>query len=231
MEVLPRSVGAAAENMARDLLLLEAYPRPLVPRFRAYGWSEPAHTFGVSQRWAEWRPAVPVSSALVRRPTGGGLVSHHDDWTFALALPAGHPVAELEAVRSYAVVLGALGTALGRQGCEVAQVPLPSGARPYLAPSVCGQRPEPHDLVTAGSGRKVAGAAQKRTRDGLLLQGYVDRDALPGCDWISLSAGFAAELARALGTQPREVAAPAIEPDRESLAVARFASREWNERL
>lgn len=231
MDVLPSSDGSAVENMARDLLLLEAYPRSGTPRFRTYGWTEPAHTFGVSQRWSEWRPRVPASSALVRRPTGGGLVSHLADWTFSLALPASHPVVELEAIRSYAVVLGALGSALRRQGCEVLQVPLPPGARAYLAPSVCGQRPEPHDLVTVGEGRKVAGAAQKRTREGLLLQGYVDREALPACDWTALRAVFAAELARALGSEPREAGPPATDPAREAEALARLGSREWNERI
>lgn len=231
MDVLPRTDGAAVENMARDLRMLEAYPRPASPRFRTYGWTEPAHTFGVSQRWSEWRPRVPADSVLVRRPTGGGLVSHLHDWTFALALPSSHPVFGWEAIESYAVVLGALETALRRQGCEVLRVPLPEGPRAYRAPTVCGQRPEPHDLVAPADGRKVAGAAQKRTRDGLLLQGYVDRLALPGCDWPGLGAGFAEELGKALDSPAREVAWPAAEPEWEQATLARLASREWNERL
>ncbi|MFN7340626.1 MAG: lipoyl protein ligase domain-containing protein [Opitutia bacterium] len=230
MDLLPRTVGAAAENMARDLLLLEAYPRSEVSRLRLYGWSEPAHTFGISQRWAEWRPRVPATSALVRRPTGGGLVSHLEDWTYALAVPSGHPVFALEAILSYEVALGALAEALRRQGMDVAQVPRPSGPRGYQAPTVCGQRPEPHDLVAGREGRKVAGAAQKRTRGGLLLQGYVDRAVLPGCDWLRLERDFPETLAKALGTSPHPVETPALDGAALAAETARFASAGWNER-
>ncbi len=230
MDLLPRTEGAAAENMARDLLLLEAYPRAEVPRLRLYGWSEPAHTFGVSQRWAEWRPRVPATSALVRRPTGGGLVSHLDDWTFALALPASHPAFGLEAIRSYALVLGALAEALRLQGRDVRQVPMPAGPRAYQAPTVCGRRPEPHDLVAGPEGGKVAGAAQKRTREGLLLQGYVERAAVPGCDWARLERDFPAALADALGAAPKPVGMPTTDAATLAAAWSRFASAAWNER-
>jgi len=231
MELLPRTDGTAAANMARDLLLLESHPRAEVPRLRLYGWSEPAHTFGISQRWEEWRPQVPSPSVLVRRPTGGGVVSHLDDWTFALALPATHPVCALEAILSYAVVLGSLAEALRLQGLDIAQVPMPEGPRGYRSPTMCGRRPEPHDLVAGADGRKVAGAAQKRTRDGLLLQGYVDRGSLPRCDWSRLGRDFPAALAGALGGRVNPVDDPLPGSPALAEATARFASAEWNRRL
>lgn len=231
MDILPWSESTAALNMARDLLLLEAYPDPSAPRFRAYGWSEPAFTFGVSQRWSEYRPRVPAGAALVRRATGGGLVSHLSDWTFALALPSGHPVVELEALESYAVVLRALESALRAQGQPVARVPSGGGPRAFQAPSVCAERPEPHDLVHAPSGSKVAGAAQKRTRDGLLLEGYVWKPSLPGLDLPRLAEDFPAALSAALGSRPRSVGEPAYPKDASAAMAARFTSAEWNERL
>jgi lipoate-protein ligase A len=167
---------------------------------------------------------------LVRRPTGGGLVSHLEDWTYALAVPSGHPVFALEAILSYEMALGALAEALRRQGMDVAQVPRPSGPRGYQAPTVCGQRPEPHDLVAGREGRKVAGAAQKRTRGGLLLQGYVDRAVLPGCDWLRLERDFPETLAKALGTSPHPVETPALDGAALAAETARFASAGWNER-
>ena len=230
MDILPWSESTAALNMARDLLLLESYPDPRVPRFRAYGWSEAAFTFGVSQRWADYRAKVPASSTLVRRATGGGLVSHLEDWTFALALPAGHPATELEALESYAIVLRALGVALRAQGQPVSMAPAPSGARGFSAPTVCAERAEPHDLVHA-DGRKVAGAAQKRTRDGLLLEGYVWKPFLPGLDLVRLARDFPDALADALGTSARPVAEPAYEKAAASAAAERFGSSAWNERL
>jgi len=228
---LPRSDATAALNMARDLLMLEAYPEPARCRFRCYGWAEPAFTFGVSQRWAEWRERAPAGCALVRRPTGGGLVSHLADWTFALVLPAGHPVHDLDALDSYGAVLEGLERAIRAQGLDVRRVPRPSGERRQSPPSVCSDRPEPHDLVRAADGAKVAGAAQKRGRHGLLLQGYVDRAALPGCDWDRLERDAAAELAARLGSGLRRVPEPAYAPSLAGELAARFASREWNERL
>ena len=231
MDHLPRSDATAALNMARDLLMLEAYPEPARARFRCYGWAEPAFSFGVSQRWAEWRPRAPEACALVRRPTGGGLVSHLGDWTFALVLPPGHPVQDLDALESYGVVLAALERALLAQGLPVRRVPRPEGERRQSAPAVCAERPEPHDLVRADDGRKVAGAAQKRGRDGLLLQGYIERAALPGCDWPRLEADAAAALAEALGTAPRAVGEPSYPKETAAELAARFGSRAWNERL
>lgn len=231
MDVLPRTDATAALNMAQDLLLLEAYPRPALPRFRSYGWAEPAYTFGVSQRWSDWRPRAPSGCTLVRRPTGGGLVSHLGDWTFALAVPADHPLVGLEALASYGTVLRALERALVRLDQPVAGVVAPAGPRAYRAPEVCAERPEPHDLVRSDDARKVAGAAQKRGRDGLLLQGYVDRATLPGCDWGRLGSVFAQELGLALASPATEVDAPVYDQGRASDAASRFGSREWNERL
>lgn len=217
--------------MALDLLLLEAYPDAARCRLRCYGWAEPAYTFGVSQRWGEWRPRAPEGCALVRRPTGGGLVSHLADWTFALVLPAGHPVHDLDALESYGAVLSGLERAMLAQGLDVRRVPRPEGERRQTAPTVCAERPEPHDLVRASDGLKVAGAAQKRSRDGLLLQGYVDRRALPGCDWARLETDLATALGETLGTPARAVGAPTYPKEVAAELAARFASKAWNERL
>lgn len=173
MDVLPRQTADAVANMSADYLLLEHYPRPERIRFRPFGWSGPAYTFGVSQPWAKYRAQVPAHYPLVRRCTGGGLVSHLDDWTFALVIPAGHPLYVADAMASYAAVHEALATALQAQGQPVKLAPTPSGERPFQSPDACAQRAEPNDLVRSDDGRKVAGAAQKRTRSGLLLEGYV----------------------------------------------------------
>ncbi len=231
MHILPWSESTAALNMARDLLLLQAYPDRETPRFRAYGWSEPAFTFGVSQRWADYRCKVPAGATLVRRATGGGLVSHLEDWTFALVLPVSHPVFGLEALESYGVVLLALEQALRAQGQPVVRVPSPSGPRGFHAPEVCANRPEPHDLVETVSVRKVAGAAQKRTREGLLLEGYVWKPFLPGLDTRQLLTDFTVQLAEALGTQTKTVAEPLYSKDLAAAAAEKFSSQAWNERL
>ena len=173
MDVLPRQAADAVANMAADLMLLESYPSPKNIRFRAYAWSEPAFTFGVSQSWAQYREIVPARYPLVRRSTGGGLVSHLEDWTFALVIPDGHPLFKADAMASYAAVHEALLQALVIQGQPVKLAPMPAGTRDFQSPDDCAQRSEPIDLVRSDDGRMVAGAAQKRTRSGLLIEGYI----------------------------------------------------------
>ena len=231
MDVLPRQAADAVANMAADLLLLESYPSPKNIRFRAYAWSEPAFTFGVSQSWTKYREIVPARYPLVRRSTGGGLVSHLDDWTFALVIPEGHPLFKADAMASYAAVHEALLQALLLQGQPVKLSPMPTGTRDFQSPDDCARRAEPNDLVRSDDGRKVAGAAQKRTRKGLLIEGYIWRPFLPGCDW----GRFEKDFLQTLGDVLKSPAIPVPEPiynqfDHEG-TWGKFSSREWNERI
>lgn len=231
MDVLPRQTADAVANMAADYLLLEHYPRPDRIRFRPFAWSEPAYTFGVSQPWAKYRAQVPAHYPLIRRCTGGGLVSHLDDWTFALVIPAGHPLYAADAMASYAAVHDALAAALQAQGQPVKLAPAPTGERPFQSPDACAQRAEPNDLVRSDDGRKVAGAAQKRTRRGLLLEGYVWRPFLSDCDWRRFERDFTAALGAKLGSEPSPVTEPVYDQLDHETSWARFNSREWNERI
>jgi lipoate-protein ligase A len=153
--ILPTRTGGAAENMALDFLLLQRYPPPAVPRFRHYAWRSPAFTFGYSQKISFVRQELTarVGTAasgldICRRPTGGGLVDHRDDWTYALVIPRGQALEELRATQSYRVVHEALAQALIAQGVPaktmVERVELPSspsGLRgaDEVAPAPAGQ--------------------------------------------------------------------------------------------
>ena len=87
-------------NMALDEALLESAPELGRPVLRFYGWTEPAASFGYSQRWAEIEK-LTVLRPLVRRPTGGGLVPHDKDWTYSLVFPPEHFWYRLKAAESY----------------------------------------------------------------------------------------------------------------------------------
>src|SRR3954464_14433149 len=114
LHVLPVRTGAAAENMALDFLLLQRYPAPTEPRFRHYEWRGPAFTFGFSQKIEFVRANLPAGEAfdLCRRPTGGGIVDHRNDWTYTLVLPRGHALYDERAANSYRVVHECLAKAL-----------------------------------------------------------------------------------------------------------------------
>jgi lipoate-protein ligase A len=163
--LLDSGVQPAAWNMAFDEALLEAAPRLGRPVLRFYGWTEPAATFGYSQSYREIE-SLTALRPLVRRPTGGGLVPHNGDWTYTLVFPPGHPWFGLRARASYERVHGWVCRAFTRLGLptKLAPVSLPGHGQCFVGA-------EQFDVLLAGA--KIAGAAQRRTRTGLLIQGSV----------------------------------------------------------
>ena len=155
-----------AYNMALDEALLRAAPRLGVPVMRFYGWTEPAASFGYFQAYADVECMTPLRP-LVRRPTGGGLVPHDADWTYSLAFPPSHEWYHLSAKESYQWVHEWIQAAFA--SLNVATELASACLKPL--PGQCFQGHEMFDLLWHG--RKVAGAAQRRTRDGLLIQGSV----------------------------------------------------------
>lgn len=157
---------AAAFNMALDEALLESVSRLGSPVLRFYGWTQPAATFGYFQHFAEIESTTPLRP-LIRRPTGGGLVPHTADWTYSLAFPAGHEWHLLRAEESYRRVHEWIHRAFTHLGV---QTELASCCK-KTAPGQCFVGHEKSDLLWHGS--KIAGAAQRRNKLGLLIQGSV----------------------------------------------------------
>ncbi len=163
---LPSGSGDPALNMALDEALLQAMPRLGQPVLRFYAWTEPAASFGYFQRYAdvEW---MTLLRPLVRRPTGGGLVPHDADWTYSLAFPTSDEWYSLSATESYRRVHEWIQAAFAnlKVATELASACQKSQA------GQCFRGHEKFDLLWRG--QKLAGAAQRRTRDGLLIQGSV----------------------------------------------------------
>lgn len=246
LDLLPLRTGSAAENMAVDFLLLQRYPGPPVARFRHYGWRRASFTFGYSQRISSVQAqlmqlgADPAAVDLCRRPTGGGIVDHRADWTYALVIPRGHPLESARAAHSYRLVHEALAKALRTQGvpAEVKPGPLPSDLvtpredRAREAPAgVCFEQAETFDVIHGTTGAKIAGAAQKRNKHGLLFQGSVWQPAAGALDldWEKFHHDFGAQLASALGLEPSLAPWPEFNDDEVSALTEQYASAEWNE--
>ena len=233
LETLSFRTGGAAENMALDFLLLQRYPRAAAPRFRHYGWHRPAFTFGYSQKFSFVQTQLPPGERFdtCRRPTGGGVVDHRDDWTYALVIPRGHPLEELRATQSYREVHEALAAALGAQGVPAAtkQVREPEATEPGPA-GLCFQRAEIFDVVHERTGEKIAGAAQKRNKQGLLFQGSIWRPAAgTALDWARFHDDFVAHLAKALAAAATPTPWPDLSEDELNALVEHYSTPEWNE--
>lgn len=164
--LLQSGARLAAENMAVDEVLLEAASQIGQPVLRFYSWGEHAATFGYFQRFSEAAQMTRLRP-LIRRPTGGGLVPHEADWTYSLVFPPAHPWYTLKAVESYQRVHEWIRAAFTQAGIAAE---LSSGRRKEF-PGQCFVSAEQFDLLWQN--RKIAGAAQRRSRHGLLIQGSI----------------------------------------------------------
>jgi lipoate-protein ligase A len=246
LHLLPTRTAGAAENMAIDFLLLQRYPEPAAPRFRHYEWRGPACTFGFSQKIAFVREnlAAGQSFDLCRRPTGGGIVDHRNDWTYALVLPRGHALYDARATQSYRLVHECLAGALAALG-QPAEVKT-EGERVERAdpnalfgeascgqaappPGVCFQRAELYDVVNPRTGAKIAGAAQKRNKHGLLFQGSIEKSSIGAVGWEEFQAHFTAALAQVLGGETADVPWPDLNEDEVAGLIEQYAAPEWVE--
>lgn len=167
--------GEAAFNMALDEALLESVARLGAPVLRFYSWSQSAATFGYFQHYAEIEQTT-LLRPLIRRPTGGGLVPHDADWTYSLAFPPGHEWHELRAEESYRRVHEWIQAAFTKLGVATELAPCCK----KTAPGQCFVGYEKFDLLWHG--KKVAGAAQRRNKLGLLIQGSVQPPPI-GLKW------------------------------------------------
>jgi lipoyl(octanoyl) transferase len=234
--ILPSAYGDAATNMAVDASLLYTLPKS-ISVFRHYGWTEPAITFGYTQAYAEVLATSDKDIYLCRRITGGGIVDHRNDWTYALVIQAARTAPQAPAVELYETIHRCIQTTLNQLSVpsQLAPCPRACGQTPYVKKSGANQcfvQPAANDVIRP-DGVKIAGAAMKRSREGLLVQGSIDRAALPeNFDFTSFAKNLpillseqldipigASEDLRALFNGPR------IQEERQ-----RFASDTWKKK-
>ena len=237
LDILPMRVSGAAENMAVDFLLLKRYPPKgggPHARFRHYEWRQDAFTFGYSQRIGFVRTQLPADDRvdLCRRPTGGGVVDHRNDWTYALVIPRDHALCEVPAPESYRMVHECIAEALISLGEDVVlkkETDREEDEAAARGPTVCFQRPERYDVVRTDDGEKVAGAAQKRAKEGLLFQGSIARGAVASkLDWSAFECAFIERLAKAMNAEPAETPWPDFAEHELEGLVEQYSNDEWN---
>ena len=239
LHTLPVRTAGAAENMALDFLLLQRYPAPEAARFRHYEWRTLAFTFGLSQAMDYIRANLPSEASakeglphsasfdLCRRPTGGGLVDHRNDWTYCLVIPRAHALFEAPATQAYRDVHAALAVAMQALGEPVA---LQETRHPTEeGPTICFERPELYDVLNTATGQKIAGAAMKRNKHGLLLQGSIEKSRVGAIDWEKFQDRFEAELARTLGAARTPTPWPEISEAEVEGLIEQYSSPEWME--
>jgi lipoate-protein ligase A len=164
--VLDSGLCDCAFNMAFDETLMEFAPEFGRPVLRFYGWTQSAASFGYSQQISDIE-RVTTLRPLVRRPTGGGLVPHDADWTYSVVIPPNHPWYALRASESYEQMHRWIQSAFALLDVATELAPC---CRKEI-PGQCFVGYEKSDVLRFGS--KIAGAAQRRTKTGLLIQGSI----------------------------------------------------------
>ena len=204
----------AALNMAVDEALLTHATLPIL---RVYRWARPAATFGYFERWASVAALYPPETReLVRRWTGGGVVPHGEDWTYSVIVPKSDPFAGLGAAESYRILHEVLAEAMSAGG--FGGVSVTPQAEEKLS-NACFENPAQFDVLAAG--RKVAGAAQRRSRFGLLHQGSVQGISVPDGFGRVLAERLAeCTVQRSVSLTERGVAA--------ELAAVKYGTAGWN---
>jgi lipoate-protein ligase A len=156
----------AAFNMALDEALLENVSQIGKPVLRFYGWIEPTATFGYFQKFSEVERATHLRP-LIRRPTGGGIVPHDADWTYSFVVPPNQEWYSLKAIESYRRIHEWIQSAFTKLKIETVLAPCCKKS----LPGQCFVGHEKFDLLWHG--KKIAGAAQRRNKSGLLVQGSI----------------------------------------------------------
>ena len=227
-DATPRS---AAVNMAIDEALLETAK---VPSIRFYRWNSPALSFGYFGKFADVANYAPRRD-LVRRWTGGGIVFHGDDLTYSIVIPANDPAFSESSMLIYEKIHCALRSALLANGerAELAPVAgvVDAGAAIIDRGYSCFANPVRADVMV--NGRKVAGAAQRRTRGGLLHQGSIQlatgwvRVAATTGD-VDLGNGLAERFAKELseGRNEKSLSNTLVERA-EKIAEQKYNTQNW----
>ncbi|HBM15584.1 MAG TPA: hypothetical protein DD381_04455 [Lentisphaeria bacterium] len=160
-----------AFNMALDEELLNESVRLNSCILRFYEWEAKAMSIGYIQNFSQ---TCKEGYELIRRPTGGGVVFHDIDFTYTVIIPSGHRIEKMSREESYYIIHKIIIKALDSIGLAAQLVSGSTVAKDKMSMQ-CFTAPVKFDISSRnGDGNsKIAGAAQRRTKLGILHQGSI----------------------------------------------------------
>lgn len=180
MKIFDTGISSATRNMAWDLCLLQHAARFSEPIMHCYDWARPSFTYGCFVDPAEFLDMEAVHMSGIdsaRRCTGGGIIFHGYDFAFSILVPATHPCYSQDTLENYrcinTFVVEVINSFLGRQDASL----LPEDYEAAGRGRFCLARPTKYDIFL--DGKKVGGAAQRRTKDAFLHQGSISLAPFP----------------------------------------------------
>lgn len=163
--------ASGAENMALDQAILESVAAGHAPpTLRLYAWQPPCLSIGHAQPLSDidLDRLAERGWDWVRRPTGGRAILHTDELTYAVILPARHPLVAGSVVDGYRRLSQGLTAALTRLDVPTELHPTPPAPKDRLNP-ICFEVPSAYELTFQG--KKLIGSAQVRRGAGVLQHG------------------------------------------------------------
>lgn len=164
----------AATNMAVDEALFVSYKENVsIPTLRLYGWRPAAISIGYNQNAEDLLNLEACSQqniAVVRRPTGGGIIFHDREVTYSLVLAQSDIGLSWRVKESFEAITSFLlecYRGLGAFACFAKDATAPDPRHKHSIAPFCFSRNEDYDILV--NGKKLGGNAQKR-RHGVILQ-------------------------------------------------------------
>ncbi len=161
-------------NMARDeAMLMEVGHRSAPPTLRLYQWSPATISLGYFQKYSDYEalPAPAGALPVVRRLTGGGAILHDLELTYSMALPAGHELLIDGPNRLYELAHDAVIAALAELDLSAGRCGKTDDSGAARGPFFCFERRHCYDVLLGAE--KIAGSAQRRTRQAVLQHGSI----------------------------------------------------------
>ena len=176
-KIIDSGKKSAQANMELDARLLNQLSVDDAPLLHLYDWEGQAGTYGhflKPERFLNIEKAKKWNLSLARRPTGGGIVFHVSDLAFSVLVPAGCSHFSHNTLSNYHFINHLVKKAL-QKFFELEGDPslLEEDPEPLDAHSkvFCMAKPTIYDVMMGS--QKVAGAAQRRRKQGFLHQGSI----------------------------------------------------------
>ncbi len=176
-EVLLSQKKNAVDNMSIDALLLDSLAQNPRTLLHIYSWKFPSATYGYFLEPSYYFNPDAIKNRVIeiaKRPTGGGIIFHHCDLAYSVLIPAQHPGYSSNTLANYAFINQGVAEAIKQFLGGSVSIPLLSQETESKVADFnqfCMAKPTKYDIMFQGC--KVGGAAQRRTKYGLLHQGTI----------------------------------------------------------
>lgn len=176
-EVIDTGKNSAKKNMEIDQEYLNQLDPNGSPILHFYDWETPSITHGYFIKPQDLLHSTAIqenSIAVARRPTGGGVVFHLWDLAFSVLIPANHEGFFENTLDNYRYINQTVLRATMRYLENHSKMSLLIDEQPSLSETCkhfCMAKPTQYDVMFQN--RKIAGAAQRKKKNGYLHQGTI----------------------------------------------------------